>query len=214
MEFPEVKSEIRISDGSRPGTAVATITGRDVSILGWSAEYGYAAAIWSADRTQIGVARWVCSLDKAELPKRSEAENGVYLVDLARDRSYRLIDQVPGQFNLLAVGGQGLTLRSPVRGVATIGTNAAPVSVESLEGSRRVEATIGTTPPSPNGYGYRNNWAGYIHQHYDTKDGFNGWWACGPTSSVMSIAYYILPTNYVWSSSPYGHGSNYGGVVC
>lgn len=306
VEFPEVKSEIRLSDGSKPGTSVATITGRDVNVLGWSAnattlyiayspqlkdvattniasvdlssgklndlfvgafegnmirdprllslsdgtlavsfikaghmygcggtssivlagvdgtilkeygatdEFGYAAAIWSEDRTQVGFARWVCSLDKAELAKRSETENGVYLADLAGDQTYRLIDQVPGQFNLLAVGDQGLVLRSPVRGLATMGINAGTQSVESLEGSRRVESRIGTAAPSPNGYGYRNNWAGYIHQHYDTKDGFNGWWACGPTSSVMSIAYYILPTNYVWSSSPYGHGSNYGGWI-
>ncbi len=58
----------------------------------------------------------------------------------------------------------------------------------------------------------------YTHQVYDTPDWYNGHWACGPTSSIMVLAYYgILPAWNVWcsatGSSP-GHYSAYGNYVC
>ncbi|MHB1051243.1 MAG: golvesin C-terminal-like domain-containing protein, partial [Bacteroidota bacterium] len=58
----------------------------------------------------------------------------------------------------------------------------------------------------------------YTHQVYDTPDWYNGHWACGPTSSIMVLAYYgILPAWNVWcsatKSSP-GHYSAYGNYVC
>jgi hypothetical protein len=58
----------------------------------------------------------------------------------------------------------------------------------------------------------------YTHQVYDTPDWYNGHWACGPTSSIMVLAYYgILPVWNVWcsptGSSP-GHYSAYGNYVC
>lgn len=58
----------------------------------------------------------------------------------------------------------------------------------------------------------------YTHQVYDTPDWYNGHWACGPTSSIMVLAYYgILPAWNVWcsatGSSP-GHYSAYGNYIC
>jgi hypothetical protein len=58
----------------------------------------------------------------------------------------------------------------------------------------------------------------YVNQVYDTPDWYNGRSACGPTSSIMVIAYYnLLPKWDVWCSasgpSP-GHWSSYGNYVC
>lgn len=58
----------------------------------------------------------------------------------------------------------------------------------------------------------------YVNQVYDTPDWYNGHAACGPTSSIMVIAYYdLLPSWEVWCSasgpSP-GHYSSYGNYVC
>lgn len=58
----------------------------------------------------------------------------------------------------------------------------------------------------------------YTHQVYDTPDWYNGHWACGPTSSIMVLAYYgILPAWNIWcsptGSSP-GHYSPFGNYVC
>jgi uncharacterized protein YijF (DUF1287 family) len=51
----------------------------------------------------------------------------------------------------------------------------------------------------------------YIHQVYDSPDGFNGSWACAPTSAVMVLAYYerIRPHPITVSSSG-THESDYG----
>jgi hypothetical protein len=42
----------------------------------------------------------------------------------------------------------------------------------------------------------------YIHQLWDTPTGFDGHWACGPTSAVMALAYYqqlrTHPDGYGW----------------
>lgn len=58
----------------------------------------------------------------------------------------------------------------------------------------------------------------YANQVYDTPDWYNGHSACGPTSSIMVIAYYgILPVWNVWcsaSGSSPGHYSAYGNYVC
>lgn len=58
----------------------------------------------------------------------------------------------------------------------------------------------------------------YTNQVYDTPDWYNGHWACGPTSSIMVIAYFgILPAWNVWcspSGSSPGHYSAYGNYVC
>lgn len=58
----------------------------------------------------------------------------------------------------------------------------------------------------------------YTNQVYDTPDWYNGHSACGPTSSIMVIAYYgILPAWTVWCSasvSSPGHYSAYGNYVC
>lgn len=58
----------------------------------------------------------------------------------------------------------------------------------------------------------------YTNQVYDTPDWYDGNWACGPTSSIMVIAYYgILPVWNVWcspSGSSPGHFSAYGNYVC
>lgn len=56
----------------------------------------------------------------------------------------------------------------------------------------------------------------YINQVYDTPDWFNGHAACGPTSSMMVLAYYnILPRWDTWCSSPSpGHTSWWGRYIC
>jgi Tol biopolymer transport system component len=56
----------------------------------------------------------------------------------------------------------------------------------------------------------------YTNQVYDTPNWYNGHSACGPTSSIMVIAYYgLLPAWNVWCSysQPY-HWSAYGNYVC
>ncbi len=54
----------------------------------------------------------------------------------------------------------------------------------------------------------------YINQVYDTPDYFNGNWACGPTSSMMVLAYYkVLPEWSIWCSTPSGHYSSYGRYI-
>ncbi len=58
----------------------------------------------------------------------------------------------------------------------------------------------------------------YVNQVYDTPDWYNGHSACGPTSSIMVIAYYnLLPKWDVWcsaSGSSPGHWNSYGNYVC
>ena len=54
----------------------------------------------------------------------------------------------------------------------------------------------------------------YIHQCYDTRDDFDGRWACGATSAVMVLAYHgkIEPWPYT-CSYPYPHISDYGNYI-
>ncbi len=54
----------------------------------------------------------------------------------------------------------------------------------------------------------------YLHQLYDTKDAFNGSWACGPTSCMMAVQSYNMLPN--WSSVctwPYEHMSLFGRYI-
>jgi uncharacterized protein YgiM (DUF1202 family) len=54
----------------------------------------------------------------------------------------------------------------------------------------------------------------YIHQCYDTRDSFDGRWACGATSAVMVLAYYGKINAWPYSCSyPYPHVSDYGSYV-
>ncbi len=54
----------------------------------------------------------------------------------------------------------------------------------------------------------------YINQLYDTPDYFNGSAACGPTASMMVLAFYnILPEWNIHCSWPSGHNSPYGQYI-
>ena len=51
----------------------------------------------------------------------------------------------------------------------------------------------------------------FIHQLWDTAEGFNGIWACGAVSSAMVLAYYGLLTPHpIEISVPLAHSSDYG----
>jgi hypothetical protein len=54
----------------------------------------------------------------------------------------------------------------------------------------------------------------YIHQCYDTRDDFDGRWACGATSAVMALAYYAKIDSWPYTCSyPYTHVSNFGNYI-
>ena len=54
----------------------------------------------------------------------------------------------------------------------------------------------------------------YLHQVYDTKNEFDGRWACGPTSCVMAVqTYNKLPNWGTLCSSPYEHMSLFGRYI-
>jgi Tol biopolymer transport system component len=54
----------------------------------------------------------------------------------------------------------------------------------------------------------------YVNQVYDTPDWFNGRSACGPTTSVMALAYYnILPLWPTSCATPTRHINNWGSYV-
>jgi hypothetical protein len=48
----------------------------------------------------------------------------------------------------------------------------------------------------------------HIHQLWDTPDGFDGHWACGPTSSAMVLAYYGLLEAHPITVNVPGQGSH------
>jgi len=51
----------------------------------------------------------------------------------------------------------------------------------------------------------------YVHQLWDTGDSFDGDWACGPTSSLMAMAYYgKLSPKSIKTSTPWVHSNDYG----
>jgi hypothetical protein len=51
----------------------------------------------------------------------------------------------------------------------------------------------------------------YINQRWDTGDSFDGSWACGPTSTLMAMAYFKKVTSKpVSTSSPWVHNNDYG----
>jgi len=53
-----------------------------------------------------------------------------------------------------------------------------------------------------------------VHQRWDTKDSFDGSWACGPTSTVMAVARFsTLPPHPINVSSPTPHRNDYGYYV-
>jgi hypothetical protein len=55
----------------------------------------------------------------------------------------------------------------------------------------------------------------YVNQVYDTPDWFNGYAACGPTTSAMLLAHYrIVPPWPGWISKNGGHLTYYGRYVC
>jgi hypothetical protein len=54
----------------------------------------------------------------------------------------------------------------------------------------------------------------YIHQEFDTRDSFCGHWACGPTSSVMAVAYFgKIKPHPINVSHPTHHTSQFGWYV-
>ncbi len=54
----------------------------------------------------------------------------------------------------------------------------------------------------------------YVHQVYDTPDDFAGYWACGPTSTVMAVqAFGRLKPWPVTVSTPSSHQSDFGAYV-
>lgn len=54
----------------------------------------------------------------------------------------------------------------------------------------------------------------YIHQVYDTPNDFAGYWACGPTSTVMAVQHFNrLPAWPVTVNIPSKHTSDYGAYV-
>jgi hypothetical protein len=54
----------------------------------------------------------------------------------------------------------------------------------------------------------------YIHQVYDTPDNFNGQWACGPTSAMITVAFRGILANWdTTCSSPSKHTSHWGNYV-
>ncbi|MGC4121655.1 MAG: carboxypeptidase regulatory-like domain-containing protein [Myxococcales bacterium] len=54
----------------------------------------------------------------------------------------------------------------------------------------------------------------YIHQVYDTPDNFNGHWACGPTSAMMTVAFRGILANWdTTCSSPSSHTSHWGNYI-
>lgn len=51
----------------------------------------------------------------------------------------------------------------------------------------------------------------YIHQVFDTDDSFCGYWACGPTSTVMALAYYKkIQPKPIKVTKLFNHVSDYG----
>lgn len=53
-----------------------------------------------------------------------------------------------------------------------------------------------------------------VHQRWDTPDSFDGSWACGPTSTVMALAFYgKLPRSPIKVSSPVAHSNDFGRYV-
>jgi hypothetical protein len=68
-----------------------------------------------------------------------------------------------------------------------------------------------STSATPQG----NNWpAPMVHQVWDTADEFNGYWACGPTSAVMALAYYQkIPPRAITINSGGVHTNDYGFYV-
>jgi len=54
----------------------------------------------------------------------------------------------------------------------------------------------------------------YVHQKFDTPDSFCGSWACGPTSSIMAVAYFgKIHPHAIQVSSPEPHVSLFGWYV-
>jgi len=51
----------------------------------------------------------------------------------------------------------------------------------------------------------------YVNQRWDTGDSFDGSWACGPTSSLMAMAYFKKVTpKAISTSTPWTHNNDFG----
>ncbi len=121
----------------------------------------------------------------------------------------------------LSADGRELAFRSgdrvvvaPLSSTRVLGA-LRPLEVASWRTLDDRVAKAGAAPPALRALATKEiSGVPYIHQVYDTPDNFNGHWACGPTSAMMSIAYRgILPNWDTTCSSPSSHVSHWGRYI-
>jgi hypothetical protein len=188
-------------------------------------EYGvtndeYVAAVWSDDGAQVAYQVRAC-IEKRDGLKAAEqriaAFNGVYIADVTTNNAQRVITDVNSLQKLDALAQGTLTIRESRDGLARVSVGQSPLSSKQLKTqmreriqgpqSERIEdaATASVV---------RNSYVPYVHQLWDTADSFNGEAACGPTSAVMTLAYFFLPASPMDVSNQYNSGtSDYGTYV-
>lgn len=103
-------------------------------------------------------------------------------------------------------------------GVTALNQNARQMDVMSLGGNRLGSLTVAASQEllaaSLSAYDVRNYNVPFIHQLWDTSDGFDGKCACGSTAAVMALAFYgKLPAHPITISRPYPHQNEYGFYV-
>ncbi len=115
----------------------------------------------------------------------------------------------------LSVEGTQLRYRLEGSGEERMAELDAPRAAPRVAPARGPLAATPTLPPLP---GLAPLLASlpmpYVHQVYDTPNDFAGYWACGPTSTLMAVQHFNrLPAWPVTVNIPSKHTSDYGAYV-
>lgn len=107
-----------------------------------------------------------------------------------------MVDGLSFNYALTGINSSEAVIGSPQKGYV----KAAGLKAATLDGQ---VTTMG-----------RLNRAEYVHQLWDTRNEFNGNSSCGPTSAVIDLVTYQLPTEFgVQVAQPFSHWSKWGRYV-
>ncbi|MET8759060.1 C39 family peptidase [Lentzea sp. NPDC004782] len=189
-------NEIYRCGGAEPQyLGLATETGEVRALVG-ETKHHYRSAVWSTDGTHVAYEVMGCVSDKKLGPNQFDDFNGVYVQDLATHKASRVVDGLSFNYALTGVNGSDAVIGSPQKGYV----KAAGLKAATLDGQM---TTTG-----------RLNRAEYVHQLWDTRNEFNGNSSCGPTSAVIDLVTYQLPTEFgVQVAQPFSHWSKWGRYI-
>ncbi len=186
---------------------LATVDGTPVVEYGVTPD-NYRAALWSSDGTKVAYSVRAC-VDKRDgetALARLEDINGVYVADVVAKQVTQIITGLPREHQLTMLDNDVLHLATAQAGNVPFDTqNSMPVPASQLDGRATLPGTQRTI--------IRNNYTVFVHQLWDTPDWFDGHWACGPTSAVMTLGWWFLPAKRITVSYPYSHTNDYGFYV-